>query len=125
MMSILSMVIGVLLIVLAGYGYFGAEQAHRSLTALIPALVGVPLVICGWLGRSEHRRKVVMHIAVAVAALGVLAAGGRGLPRIGVLWSNDPAGNQRAVAIILTMFVLCLIFVVFAIKSFVDARRRR
>jgi hypothetical protein len=66
-----------------------------------------------------------MHVAVVFALLGALASGGRGLPRIGTLLAEDPSGNPRAVAITLTMCLLCTAFLVLSIKSFIDARRRR
>ena len=110
---------------MAAYGYLGADADHRSLTAWIPAAVGLPLVICGLLALKDSLRMAVMHVAVVFALLGALAAGVRGLPRIGSLFADDPSGNQRAVVMVLVMFVLCTVFLVLSIKSFIDARRRR
>ncbi len=120
-----AIVFGVLLSGLAAYGYLGADADQRSLTALIPAAVGLPLVVCGLLALKDSLRMAAMHVAVVFALLGALASGGRGLPRIGVLFAEDPSGNPRAVAMTLTMFLLCTIFLILSIKSFVDARRRR
>ena len=120
-----TIVYGILLSGLAAYGYLGADAEHRSLTALIPAAVGLPLVICGLLALKDSLRMPAMHVAVVFALIGALAAGGRGLPRIGSLFSDDPSGNPRAIAMMLIMFLLCAVFLVQSIKSFIDARRRR
>jgi hypothetical protein len=124
-MNKITITFGALLLGLAAYGYLGADPDHRSPTALIPAAVGLPLVLCGVLAFKDSLRKMAMHVAVVFGLLGALAAGGRGLPKLGTLLSDSPDGNQRAVALVLTMFGLCTVFVVLCVKSFIDARRRR
>lgn len=124
-MAVQSMVFGVLLSLLAVFGYLGAEEESRSLTALIPLAVGVPLLICGLAALKEAYRKHAMHIAAAFGMLGMLAAGGRGIPGLAKLFSGDETVNGRAVAMILIMFVLCGVYVGLCVKSFVDARRRQ
>ena len=124
-MNKIAVLFGVLLTGLAAYGYLGADAEHRSFTALIPAGVGIPVLICGLFAFKEHLRKAAMHVAVVFALLGTLAAGGRGLPKIGALFADDPDANKRAIVMVLIMFALCAVFLALCIKSFVDARRRQ
>jgi hypothetical protein len=124
-MNKITIVFGVLLLGLAAYGYLGADPDQRSFTALIPAAVGLPLLVCGLLALKDSLRKAAMHVAVVFGLLGALAAGARGLPRIDTLLADDPQGNPRAVVMVLIMFALCTVFVVLCVKSFIDARRRQ
>ena len=101
-----------------GYGY-GMSQGAASVTALIPAFFGIVIMACGHLGMAETRRKLMMHIAVTVGLLGVIAAVvaifRKGMPEsIGV-----GTGSQIAMA------VVCLVFVVLCVRSFIAARGSR
>jgi len=118
-MAKISIIIGVLLIILGLYGYFGLDS--ESITALIPAFAGVPLLILGLFALNEKYRKISMHIAAAMALLGFIGSAMRAVP---ALFKNEIA-NQEAFTIQLLMAVLCLIFVVLAVQSFIKARRIR
>ena len=65
---------GVALVIVGLYGYFGYET--QSLTALIPAVVGLLLVISGIVGQADTMRKHAMHVAATVSLLGAFAAWG-------------------------------------------------
>ena len=54
--------LGILLILLGLGGYFGTDA--KSFTALIPAFVGVPLLLLGCLALKDNLRKHAMHAAV-------------------------------------------------------------
>jgi hypothetical protein len=114
-----------LLIALGLYGYFGSTEAEPSKTALIPAAFGAVLLLAGLVALKERLRMHAMHVAALVGLLGLLAAGGRGAMKIGVLFSDDPTVNKRPIIMILAMAALCLVFVALCVKSFVDARRRQ
>jgi len=118
-MAKISIIIGVLLIILGLYGYFGLNS--ESVTALIPAFVGLPLLILGWFALNEKYRKTSMHIAAAIALLGFIGSAMRAVP---ALFKNEIA-NQEAFTVQMLMAVLCLIFVVQAVQSFIKARRSR
>ncbi|MFN4258356.1 MAG: hypothetical protein ACK4RK_03610 [Gemmataceae bacterium] len=118
-MPLYAILFGLLLTGVGAWGYFGSDA--RSVTALIPAFVGVPLVLLGVLGFMEKLRKHVMHAAAALALLGFLAAAGR-------LLANVFTGKEVftfAGGMIALMALLCLIFEGMCIKSFIDARRAR
>lgn len=112
---------GILLILLGIIGYvLGMINARASLTAFIPAAFGLLLLIFGLIAKSnENLRKHLMHAAVVVGLLGFLMPAFRILSRLGEFTVN--AANLSQIA----MAVICLVFVILSVKSFIDARRNR
>lgn len=116
---------GLLLILLGAGGYiYGTMNGNASLTALIPAIFGLLMMVFGALARSmENLRKHLMHGAVLVGLLGFLATVSSFL-KIPALLAGT-AERPAAVVTQLAMALICLAFVVLCVKSFVDARRNR
>ncbi len=127
--------IGLLLILtgLAGY-YLPQVPAHEtagepagestSWTALIPAIVGLPILLCGiWATVWPAANKLAMHVAVTFGLLGALAATGRGAVSLLKLAREEGEFNQRAFVFLAVMAILCWLFVGICIASFVKARR--
>src|SRR5262245_60370346 len=115
-MPVVSIIFGLLLSGLGGYAYSTAD--HRSITALIPAFVGVPLIILGLVGLVERYLKHAMHAAAVLGLLGFLGGAGN-LVRVlmaGVQISEPKAWVSAALG------GLCLVFVVFCVNSFIQAR---
>lgn len=124
-MSSISIACGILLILIgvAGYGY-GMMSGGASPTALIPAIFGLILVILGVVGNAkENLRKHLMHVAVIVGLLGALGTASSFLKIASVI--NGTAERPAAVVAQFATAIVCLIFVVLCIKSFVDARKNR
>ena len=119
-MSMLSLTrtVGFLLILLGVVGYVATGGA--SLTALIPAMVGAVFLVIALVARSAESRKHAMHAAVALALLGVIGTA----PRI---LSAVRAGDISRPAVIaqIAMAVILLVYVLFGVKSFIDARKTR
>ncbi len=115
-----SIACGTLLVLIGILGYMnGVMTNHESKTALIPAAVGLILLLLGIFARmKEGLRKHLMHAAVVVALLGFLASAGRLFSKLGELTYNAAVVSQVSMALV------CLLFVILAVKSFVDARRR-
>ncbi|MBD3258975.1 hypothetical protein GF377_11120 [candidate division GN15 bacterium] len=111
---------GVAFIVLGLIGYFATGMA--SVTALIPAFFGIVFVCLGWIARYDRFRKHVMHGAAILAFLAV-AGSFRGIPQAMSLMSGGHVERPAAAVSQAIMAVLALIYVVLAIKSFVDGRR--
>lgn len=153
-MKEIALLFGLLLTGLGLYSYFGAPEATNddgteqrqvdgeeqdandkgeagakkktSPTALIPALFGLPLMICGTLAYLENLRKHMMHAAAAIALLGGVLAGGRGMMKIGSLFAEETdATGKRAVLTVLIMAVICLVYVALSVRSFMAAKRAR
>lgn len=118
-----TVIFGVVLVVIGLIAYFGADSDNPSVTALIPAFLGGPIILCGALAHKDNLRMHAMHGAVSIGLLGGLAALGRGAMGIGKLF--DPDAEKRAVVFVLLTAVICLLFTFLCVKSFIDARKRR
>jgi len=117
-MAPIAIVFGILLTILGGGMYVYTEM--NSITALIPAFFGVPLIVLGFIARNEKFRMHAMHVAALLGLVGfampaymVVAGLVRGQD------FNLAKGEQAAMA------VLCLIFLVLCVKSFIEARIAR
>jgi FtsH-binding integral membrane protein len=110
---------GVALIVIGVVGY--AAGGASSFTGLIPAFFGIALAGLGaWANSGGKAEKNAMHIASVVALLGTLAPLSRIVPgltsggELGLaFWSNA------------LMFVVCGVFLVLCIRSFIENRKAR
>ena len=120
-MPSVTIALGVALIVLGLAGYFLTGAV--SVTALIPAAFGLVLAVCGAIARDPGKRRHAMHAAVVVALLGFLGSA-RGLMQIGALL-NGTAARPAAVISQTIMAVLTLVYIVMAVRSFVQARANR
>lgn len=116
-----AIVSGVLLILIGVIGYvFSIVDGNTSLTALIPAAFGLLLVILGFIAKSkENLRKHLMHAAVIVGLLGFLIPAWRIVSKISDIKVSLAILSQAAMALI------CLVFVILCVKSFIDARRNQ
>jgi uncharacterized membrane protein len=110
----------------AAVEYFGSKP-YSSITALIPAFLGVPLLLCGLLALNERYLKHAMHAAAMVGLLGLLGAlgvAGKNIPKVlqeGTAALEKPEAFRSQVA----MALLCAVFVGLCVNSFIAARRRR
>jgi hypothetical protein len=111
---------GLALIILGVAGYFGSGAV--SVTALIPAFIGVVLLLLGLLARNEKLRKHSMHVAMLVA---LLAIGGtfRGILGVFAWLGGTPPERPLAVVSQTVTAVLCLLLLIGGIRSFIAARR--
>ena len=104
---------------IAGYAY-GMTQGNASLTALIPAAFGVVLMVLGYIAsRNEGLRKHIMHVAVLVGLIGFIVPAWRLISKFDGFTLSAAHLSQ------LFMAIICLVYVVFCIRSFVNARRSR
>lgn len=111
--------VGLLLVAVGVIAYF-VSMPGASLTALIPAVVGLILAILGGLAISrENARKHLMHAAAGVALLGALGAAGQLIasPASG----SDSAGVAKVAGILL--LIGCVSVLVVAVRSFIAARK--
>lgn len=117
-----SIVLGIIFIIMGLYGYFGISS--ESITALIPTFFGIPMLIFGWLGLNEKYLKHAMHGAAVLTLLGFIGTVG-GLIKFFKMLGGEEMERPAAVTVQAIMALLCLLFLVFAVKSFIDARRNR
>jgi uncharacterized membrane protein len=115
-MASTTIVFGILLTLLGLVGY---AMTRTSMTALIPSLFGLLLLILGFLARSESIRKHAMHAAAMVALVGC----------VGALFPllRTPSGPRAAMAVFsqVAMVVLTAAFVALCVRSFIAARQAR
>lgn len=122
-MKNLTYVCSILLIALGAFGYFGYEllgAAKQSITALIPAFIGIPILIGGIVANKSV--KVGIHIAVLFSFLGALAGLGRIIP--GTLKGSIDWSAASSIMIVL-MTAICLFYTIMAVRSFIAARKAR
>lgn len=123
-MAILTIIFGLLLAAVGIGGYVETGSTHP--TALIPCWIGLVLVVCGMLANTGDvkRRALWMHVAVTVGLLGFLFTikGAIDTMRLahGATFEHPPAVLEKGATCL-----LCLIFVAFCVRSFVEARRAR
>lgn len=122
-MPIVSIVFGLMLVALGAWGYSASDlEGALKLTALIPAAFGVLLAVCGVVGMKESRLKHAMHAAAMVGLLGFLLAAGRFLPK----FLREGLDTAKLASLATGgMMVLCGLFVILCVNSFIQARRRR
>jgi hypothetical protein len=123
-MAKLTIVFGVVLI-LVGVTGFVLTGSHAP-TALIPALIGLILGVSGYMSLTEDAKKraLWMHIAVTVGLLGFLGTIKSAFDVFALAHGADlphPIAIEEKAATCL----ICLIFVAFCIRSFIEARRSR
>jgi len=122
-MPTLAIVFGLILDAIGLTAYF-ASGAH-SITALIPAFLGTPILLCGLLANFiPGIRMHVMHVAALFGLLGTLGGLGMGLPKLGGLLAGT-LERPMAPIIQISMGMVSLIFLALCVKSFIDARRAR
>lgn len=97
---------------------------RESVTALIPAFFGVGFAICALLATTERRYKHAMHAAAVLALLG-LGGSASGIPAALRHLGGEAIERPEAAWGRTAMALLCAVFLVLAIRSFVQVRRAR
>ncbi|HEY1687049.1 MAG TPA: hypothetical protein VGG19_19980 [Tepidisphaeraceae bacterium] len=124
-MSLVAILFGALLTLLGLITYFAAVfgwiAARPSPTALIPCVAGVLLILLGILALRPAMRKHAMHAAAIIGLLGAIAPLGRLIP---VAIHQGLTASAAVISQVL-MSLLCAIFLVLCIRSFVMVRRQR
>lgn len=111
--------LGVVLILIGVIAYLATDT--ESLTALLPALLGLLIGILGIVAGSERAHRHAIHGALVLALLGLLGS----LPQvfdIGEALTGDAERPGAAIAATLTVLA-CLVYLVLGVRSFIAARR--
>ncbi len=111
-------------IILISVGIIGYNVTGMvSITALIPAFLGIIILVCGILAQKESRRKLFMHIALVFGLLGFLGTASA-LPSLLTMLGGEEVTRPGAVIGKSVTAILSLIFLLIGVKSFIDARRQ-
>ena len=102
------------LIALGSYGYI--QSNSPSMTALIPVIFGVLLLLMNSGIKSEN--KLIAHIAVTLTLVMLF---GLAMPLLGAIERSDVYAILRVSIMILTTVVSMIFFV----KSFIEARKSK
>ena len=134
-MAKLTIVFGALIALVGVFGYVETHFWH----ALIPVALGLLLMVLGAVANTpeQKRRMVAMHIAVTIGLLGFLGTipGLIALPGYLSGTHHDSAaehlqtglltGHKMAAEVQSATSILCLVFVLLCVRSFIAARRAR
>ena len=112
-MTMRAKVLGSLLILLGVVSYVASGGA--SVTAMIPAFFGVPILLLGWMAHKGIAKQPLLWICVVLAIVGLLGAA-RGVVQLPTLLDGSA---ERPLAIIAQtlMAVFCLLFVVTGVPA--------
>jgi hypothetical protein len=123
-MAKLTIMFGAVLILLGLFSF--VVTGHHAPTSLIPAGVGLILVILGFLADTDDAKKRMlnMHIAVTIGLLGFLGTAKSIVDYIEMVQGRQfphPVAVEEKAA----MAGVLLVFVVLCVRSFINARRAR
>lgn len=121
-MSKLTVSIGSLLILLGVAAYVilaVGSGTSASVTALIPAFAGIPILLLGLAARNESYRAHAMHGVAVLALLGFLLPAGR----LGMLIGRGGEASLLGTGSLVLMAALCGYLLVQCVRSFIVARR--
>lgn len=107
-----------ILLILLGVIMFAGSQAK---TALIPAWIGIPFLLCAAFATTPARNKHAMHVAALVALIGASTLG-MAVPKLVKHANGQAMERPRAVYAQLGTGLICTFFLVAAVRSFVKAR---
>lgn len=122
-MKNLTFTCSVILILLGAIGYLGWESIgaeKQSITAAIPAFIGIPMLIGGIIAIKKNALGI--HIAVLFSLFGALAALGRIFSQIGKEGFDFAATSTLMIS---AMAIVCVFYTVMAVRSFIAARKAR
>lgn len=114
-----ALLLGISLVILA------ITQKIGSPSIFIPAIVGIPLLVLGFLAEKQPwNRKLLMHIAVTVGLLGALASIVPIILQLSKLAKGESLDPLRAGSVF-SMAILCGLYVLLCVQSFIQARKNR
>lgn len=109
--------LGSILIILGVIAYIAT--AFASWTALIPAVLGAVILICGLVGLKNARVGTI--IALIVAVLGILGTS-MNVMELGALVAGEAERPAAVITSVIT-FVLLIIYVIFGVRALMTTRK--
>ena len=92
-------------------------SGSSSITSMIPAFIGVPLALIGFISMIKPTfRKALMHIAVVIGIIAFLG----GLDFFRGMFNNYYAGLSK-----LMLLITGFVYVYFCVQSFIFVRRQK
>jgi hypothetical protein len=124
-MPLFTIIVGVILDAIGILGFLATGS--QSVTALIPAIFGTLILICGLLAYFQPSlRKHALHVAAAVSLLGFIGVAMRSAKQWPALFAGQPVEpSATALWLQLAFAVICLIYFAACFRSFLQARFSR
>jgi hypothetical protein len=122
-MAGITVVFGALLIGVGVGGFVATGSSHY--TALIPAGLGLLLLVLGGLSFQDRFRKHAMHAAALVGTLGFIACAVMCVPQLPAYFRGDDFPGRASFPYKAVTAVVCLAFVALCVNSFIQARIRQ
>ncbi len=119
-MTTVTRVVGAALVIIGVAGWLIAGGPGTSPTALLPAGLGIVVLVLGLLASKETLHRHMIHAALVVALLGVLGT----VPNAVPLLAGQEVDSVAAWSSLLTALV-CVVYLALGVRSFVAARRSR
>ncbi|NLS09621.1 hypothetical protein HGQ17_06305 [Nesterenkonia sp. MY13] len=116
----LTFIFGAILVVVGGGGYvFSLTNNTDHWTALIPAIIGVLLLISGAIALKNLMAGI--HIALLIALVGAL---GMFMPlmNLGELFAGEAERPAAIISALISLIVL-VVYIILGVRSFLAARR--
>lgn len=120
-MAVVTLTLGAILTATGVIAYLVSDSS--SWTALIPSIVGVLLLIAGFVARHDQLRKHAIHGALLIALLGAIGSL-RNVIQIGDVFAGEHSAPAAPVVSTI-MFVLLVGYLIVGINSFISVRRQR
>ena len=108
---------GLLLVAIGLVGYYFADAKQPM--ALIPAILGIAMFVCGVVAAQGAMRRLAMHVAALIGMIGFVG------PMVTIFNDITNAANTAEVLAKGLTSALCLMFVLMCVNSFLEARRAR
>ena len=121
-MVTITRVVGVVLVVVGVVAYLVTDRA--SVTALLPAFLGAPILLAGIVAGRERLRPHAIHLALVLALLGVLGTA-MNLVELPALLTGGDVDRPTAVVTSAITALVGVIYLVLGIRSFRAARAAR
>ena len=119
-MTTVTRVVGAALVVIGVAGWLIAGGPGTSPTALLPAGLGLVVLVLGLLAGKETLHRHMIHAALVVALLGLLGT----VPNAAPLLAGQEMDSVAAWSSLLTA-LLCVVYLALGVRSFIAARRSR
>jgi mannose/fructose/N-acetylgalactosamine-specific phosphotransferase system component IIC len=108
---------GLLLVAIGLGGYYFADAKQPM--ALIPAILGIAMFVCGVVAAQGAMRRLAIHVAALIGMIGFVG------PMVTIFNDITNTANTAEVLAKGLTSALCLMFVLMCVNSFLEARRAR
>jgi hypothetical protein len=115
--QVMSVVLGALMVMLGTGGF----AVPRDAGTLPPAIIGLVLLVVGWMGRRGLTR-VLLAVGTGIATLGMIGTAAY-VPAVARLMAGQPLPHAGRIVVLAGTGLLCFVYVTMGVRSFVRAER--